>query len=62
MSQDGNIARVVSGFIIGIGVGVLVDSLLAYFSGYDAIGIGAAVVVGPGLAMSLAFRNGGGEP
>ncbi len=61
MSRYGN-ARVIAGVIIGLGAGFIVGSLLAYFSGYDAIGIGAAVVVGPGLGLSLALRNGGGEP
>ncbi len=62
MSQDGNIARVVSGFIIGIGAGLIVGCLLAYFTDYPAIGVGAGAVLGLGLGMSLALRNGGEEP
>jgi hypothetical protein len=62
VNQEGNIARVVSGVIIGIGGGVLVGSLLAYFTDYPAIGVGAGAVLGLGLGVSLALRNGGGEP
>ncbi len=39
--------------IIGIGVGAIVGSLLAYCTGYDATDVGAGVVVGAGLALRL---------
>ena len=68
VSRDGNNGRrVVTGMIIGTGAGAIVDSLLAYFTGYDAIGVGAGGSGrgGPSLEALKCHRQqngtGGGE-